>query len=67
MRPAGAVFALVAGLLSVGLDTSNARNDSAASLLDSHLLVTWYGNPHTARMGILGRFEGDERAEGSSP
>ena len=64
MRPAGAVFALVAGLLSVGLDTSNARNDRAVSLLDSHFLVTWYGNPHTARMGILGRFEGDERAEG---
>jgi hypothetical protein len=64
MRPAGAVIALVAGLLSVGFDTSPAPRERAASLLDSHLLVTWYGNPHTARMGVLGRFEGEERAEG---
>ena len=30
--------------------------------LDSHLLVTWYGNPHSARMGVLGQATGAERA-----
>jgi hypothetical protein len=30
-----------------------------ASVLDRHLLVAWYGNPWTGRMGILGRLTGD--------
>lgn len=34
------------------------------SLLGDHLLVTWYGNPHTGRMGILGRHRGAELAAG---
>jgi hypothetical protein len=32
--------------------------------LDSHLLVTWYGNPWSERMGILGRLEDKALAEG---
>jgi hypothetical protein len=33
-------------------------------LLDANLLVTWYGNPWSERMGILGRLEGEALAEG---
>jgi hypothetical protein len=35
-----------------------------ASVLDTHVLVTWYGNPRTGLMGILGERAGAERAEG---
>lgn len=35
-----------------------------ASVLDKTLLVTWYGNPWSERMGILGRLDGDALAEG---
>lgn len=41
---------------------SPARHPS--SVLDTHLLVTWYGNPWTGRMGILGRLEGSALAAG---
>jgi hypothetical protein len=41
--------------------TDPARSDGA-SLLKTHLLVTWYGNPHSPAMGILGRAEGGARA-----
>lgn len=34
------------------------------SLLASHLLVTWYGNPRSRQMGVLGQFQGDVRANG---
>jgi hypothetical protein len=34
------------------------------SVLESNLLVTWYGNPRTDKMGILGEFDGDALAEG---
>jgi hypothetical protein len=34
------------------------------SVLESNLLVTWYGNPRTDKMGILGEFEDDALAEG---
>ena len=34
------------------------------SLLETNLLVTWYGNPHSAAMGILGQSTGAARAEG---
>jgi len=33
-------------------------------VLADHLLVTWYGNPRTPRMGVLGRYKGTELAEG---
>jgi hypothetical protein len=35
-----------------------------ASVLESHVLVAWYGNPWTGRMGILGRLNGDALADG---
>ena len=34
------------------------------SVLHSNLLVSWYGNPWTGRMGILGRLQGTALAEG---
>lgn len=33
-------------------------------LLSEHLLVTWYGNPRTGRMGVLGRHHGSGLAAG---
>jgi hypothetical protein len=36
----------------------------AASLLRHHVLVTWYGNPRSVGMGILGEQEGGARAAG---
>jgi hypothetical protein len=33
-------------------------------VLADHLLVTWYGNPRTARMGVLGWHKGHALAEG---
>ena len=35
-----------------------------SSVLDSHLLVTWYGSPWSGRMGILGRLKGQALADG---
>lgn len=37
---------------------------AAQSVLDTHLLVTWYGNPRSTRMGILGERDAAARAEG---
>ncbi len=34
------------------------------SVLDEHVLVAWYGNPWTGKMGILGRLTGDALADG---
>lgn len=34
------------------------------SVLDTHLLVTWYGNPRSTKMGILGERSPDGRAAG---
>lgn len=50
-------LALFAGILFLPLQPTPAR-----SLLDDHLLVTWYGNPRSSRMGILGEQTGAERA-----
>lgn len=36
--------------------------EASASFLETHFLVTWYGNPHTAAMGVLGQSAGTERA-----
>jgi hypothetical protein len=33
-------------------------------LLKAHLLVTWYGEPNSPRMGVLGRYTGAELADG---
>lgn len=34
------------------------------SVLLYNVLVTWYGNPHTPKMGILGEYTGEELAKG---
>ncbi len=34
------------------------------SVLKYNVLVTWYGNPHSARMGILGELKGEALASG---
>jgi hypothetical protein len=54
------VVALLASLLVV--EPKADFHTDPESLLDSTLLVTWYGNPHTGAMGVLGRQTGDARA-----
>jgi hypothetical protein len=39
------------------------KRDSSR-VLDTNLLVTWYGNPWSERMGILGRLDGNALAAG---
>jgi hypothetical protein len=57
------VFLLVASLAAATLAGATAREPSAArSLLDDHLLVTWYGNPRSASLGVLGESAGGARA-----
>jgi hypothetical protein len=36
----------------------------ARPVLSEYFLVTWYGNPRSSRMGVLGRHRGDELAAG---
>ena len=61
------VFAVV-GLLQAGSPQSPpagaAPNNSHQSLLADHVLVTWYGNPWSNRMGILGERKGADLAAG---
>jgi hypothetical protein len=57
-RIAGSVLAL-AVLLGLPPATSTA---ASAVLLNQHLLVTWYGNPHSPQMGVLGESTGTARA-----
>jgi hypothetical protein len=42
--------------------SSSARQ--SPRVLDTSLLVTWYGNPWSERMGILGRMKGESLAAG---
>jgi len=37
---------------------------AGTSVLDTHVLVTWYGNPRTGLMGVLGERKGSERVAG---
>jgi hypothetical protein len=61
---------IVAGTIAIagGMQASSpgaphlAPTRDADSLLQGHLLVTWYGNPHSGQMGVLGRATGDGRA-----
>ena len=53
------VLALLASLLVVGPKAD--AHDASESLLDTNLLVTWYGNPHSSAMGVLGRQTGKAR------
>ncbi len=54
------VLAIVPGGRDVRL--TPARPPVPASVLDDHLLVTWYGNPRSSKMGILGEQTGAARA-----
>ena len=58
-------IASVALLSLTGLHATATRVETRPeeSLLASHLLVTWYGNPHSAAMGVLGQAAGDARAD----
>lgn len=58
-----ALLVLLAALPALcGTTVSGALDRSGESLLKDHLLVTWYGNPHTTLMGVLGQSSGDARA-----
>jgi hypothetical protein len=64
MLPRIAIFCVVVSL-AAGTSAPSAQHDSPpASVLADHLLVTWYGNPHSARMGILGERKGADLAAG---
>src|SRR5580765_3438214 len=49
---------------TVAGSTSKAGHADSSSVLANSLLVTWYGNPWSERMGILGRLDGDALAAG---
>jgi hypothetical protein len=49
-------------LTIVYLAATSGAGSPQGSLLEDGVLVTWYGNPHTAAMGVLGQAEGNERA-----
>ena len=49
---------------TLGGSTSKADHADSSSVLANSLLVTWYGNPWSERMGILGRLDGDALAAG---
>jgi len=42
--------------------TAIAGSTQAGSVLAGNLIVSWYGNPHEGRMGVLGQFSGDDLA-----
>ncbi len=58
------VALLCALLLWQQHQTPPASAPSRSSFLDTHVLVTWYGNPRTGLMGVLGEHTGAERADG---
>ena len=60
---AGLAGAVLGGPETPTSDSSPSEQSNAGtSLLDGHLLVTWYGNPHSRAMGVLGQETGAERA-----
>jgi hypothetical protein len=63
MRGARAFAVVAAAVLSWGAGPP-PQGDPPAPLLDERLLVTWYGNPRSTKMGILGEVSGAARAEG---
>ena len=52
------------GLLLAGLTWMAGHPSAEPTLLRDHLLVTWYGNPRSPGMGILGEQTGEARATG---
>lgn len=61
-RPAFA-HVLLAGLV-LGHAPAMPSSTSGSRLLDDTLMITWYGNPRSKGMGILGEQMGSARAEG---
>ena len=57
-------LALVCALLCVAPGRTGVAADANGeqSVLANNLLVTWYGNPHTGKMGVLGQQRGAARA-----
>jgi hypothetical protein len=65
--PACAAAASLAVALSLPRGLPPARADlprvtASGSFLETRLLVTWYGNPHSPAMGVLGQASGPERS-----
>ncbi len=50
--------------LSAGGQSTGATPRTEGAVLADQILVTWYGNPNTARMGILGERKGAALAAG---
>jgi hypothetical protein len=62
---AGRALMLVAAAAGLALASQAAMARAGTDgFLQSHLLVTWYGNPHSRHMGILGELSGAARAAG---
>ena len=59
--PALVLFAL---LIPQQRPTPVISSVPVASVLDTHVLVTWYGNPRSKLMGILGELSGAALSEG---
>jgi hypothetical protein len=53
----------MAVLTAAGAAIGGRTAEPGRGLLADHLLVTWYGNPRSAAMGILGEQTGRERAD----
>jgi hypothetical protein len=63
LAAAGLSAVILAGPQTPAIDSSRSGQSNAEmSVLDRHLLVTWYGNPHSRQMGVLGQAGGAERA-----
>ena len=54
-------FATIAVLSAALLVPTPEMQVSRGSVLDSHVLLTWYGNPRSHRMGALGEQTGAAR------
>lgn len=55
-------LAAIAASLFILLTATPRAGAGADAFLDGHLLVTWYGNPHSRLMGVLGEATGAARA-----
>lgn len=51
-----------AGALALVLAAPAPAREDTDTFLGEHLMVTWYGNPHSRLMGVLGERTGAERA-----
>src|ERR1041385_4241617 len=64
LRVCGIVCVLAVGAVLSARGAVAPTVARAGSVLDDNILVTWYGNPHSNRMGILGERKGDDLANG---